>query len=123
MDVLKDQSAAALRPYIFPEGFVYRLADVRGADQERAQGLLTLRVVEAVNVPRMDLFSAGDPYVRYGLADLSPLFDFLWYSPVARPGISILLLCVGQWEVGYLVPFCCRSCEGSKGVLPPAWPC
>jgi hypothetical protein len=32
------------RPYIFPEGFVYRLADVPEAGQERPQGLLTVRV-------------------------------------------------------------------------------
>lgn len=41
-----------------------RLADVAGAERERPQGLLEVRVIEAVNVPRMDLFNASDPYVK-----------------------------------------------------------
>ncbi|GAB4820429.1 hypothetical protein N2152v2_007475 [Parachlorella kessleri] len=53
-----------LRPYIFPEGFVLRLTDLVGVEQERPVGLLTVKVVEATNVPRMDLFKASDPYCK-----------------------------------------------------------
>lgn len=61
-----------LQPFTYPDGFVLKL-DPRadGALEELPEGLLTVVIKEAVNVPRMDFFGGADPYVkcaRRGLA-------------------------------------------------------
>lgn len=59
--VIKDN---VLRQYTLPERFVLPLIPEDQLRADRPRGVLEVEIVEAENVPRMDLFSASDPYVR-----------------------------------------------------------
>ncbi len=43
------------RPFTYPEGFTYSLVSERASAFEKPEGLLEVTVIEATNVPRMDL--------------------------------------------------------------------
>ena len=45
-----------LRPYVLPEKYIIQLTD-EVSTSELPRGLLTVTVVEAEHVPRMDIFS------------------------------------------------------------------
>ena len=49
---------------MLPEGFVYPLVDVSDLGIEKPQGMLFINLIEATNVPRMDLFSDSDGFVK-----------------------------------------------------------
>ena len=52
------------RPYILPERYTVSFTDDGNAEELRPKGILFVKVIEAVDVPRMDLFSDSDPYAR-----------------------------------------------------------
>lgn len=54
---------AIFLPYTLPEHYFYAL-DPGAADINRPVGLLTVRVVEAKKVPKMDLIGATDGFVE-----------------------------------------------------------
>lgn len=50
------------RPYVLPDKYVVKLTDAElGVDPP--QGILFVKLIEASNVPRMDMLSKSDPYV------------------------------------------------------------
>lgn len=60
-----------MQPFTFPEGLTVNVGQLFGVDihipVKRPQGMLVIKVVDAVNVPRMDLFGLSDCYVKYAL--------------------------------------------------------
>lgn len=61
-------SNQVLQPFTFPEGFTVNFAELFGLDVApspvRPEGILSVTVHSASNVPRMDLFGLSDPYVK-----------------------------------------------------------
>ena len=50
------------RPYVLPDKYVVKLTDAElGVDPPK--GILFVKLIEASNVPRMDMLSKSDPYV------------------------------------------------------------
>lgn len=64
------------RPYVLPESFVWPLVDVASLGIEKPQGMLFIKLLEATNVPRMDMFTDSDCFVK--CAQLPP-----WPLPVS----------------------------------------
>ena len=52
----------AYRPYVLPDKYVLKLTDAE-LGVETPKGILFVRLLEATNVPRMDMLSKSDPYV------------------------------------------------------------
>ena len=50
------------RPYVLPDKYVVKLTDAE-LGVEPPQGILFVKLIEASNVPRMDMLSKSDPYV------------------------------------------------------------
>ena len=61
------------RPYVLPQAFVYPLVDSTHLGIEKPEGMVFVKLIEATNVPRMDLFSESDPYVKWGFSNSSKL--------------------------------------------------
>ena len=64
------------RPYILPERYTVSFTDDGNAEELRPKGILFVKLLEAVNVPRMDLFSDSDPYARCELISPSHFIKF-----------------------------------------------
>ncbi|KAK9807354.1 hypothetical protein WJX73_005591 [Symbiochloris irregularis] len=58
-----------LRPFVLPQAFVYPLVDSAHLGIEKPEGMVFVKLIEATNVPRMDLFSDSDPYVKMFVRD------------------------------------------------------
>ena len=52
------------RPYVLPERYTFPLVDAQNFGIEMPQGMLFVKLIEATGVPRMDLFSKSDPFVK-----------------------------------------------------------
>ena len=52
------------RPYVLPDKYIIRMTDAE-LGVERPKGFLFVKLIEAENVPKMDLLSKSDPYVKY----------------------------------------------------------
>ena len=50
------------RPYVLPDKYVVKLTDAE-LGVEPPKGILFVKLIEASNVPRMDMLSKSDPYV------------------------------------------------------------
>ncbi|GAB4814906.1 hypothetical protein N2152v2_001952 [Parachlorella kessleri] len=53
-----------LRPYVLPEKYDIPFTDAGQGGYERPRGLLDVRVIEAAHVPRLDILTASDPFVK-----------------------------------------------------------
>lgn len=62
-----------LRPYVLPESFVWPLVDVASLGIEKPQGMLFIKLLEATNVPRMDMFTDSDCFVKLFTRDKNVL--------------------------------------------------
>lgn len=58
-----------LRPFLWPDGFVLDLAHLGAIAFETPEGILNVQLVDATNLPRMDLIGRADPYVQLSVAD------------------------------------------------------
>eukprot|EP00887_Chlorella_sp_A99_P007894 scaffold20.g7894.t1 len=58
-----------LRPFLWPDGFVLDLAHLGATAFETPEGILNVQLVDATNLPRMDLIGRADPYVQLSVAD------------------------------------------------------
>jgi hypothetical protein len=74
------------RPYILPERYSVPFTDAAEEEEARPKAILFLKFVGAKNVPKMDLFSQSDPYVRSlsRLPKPTNLPTFLGHDPYAR---------------------------------------
>ena len=52
------------RPYVLPERYTIPLVDAQNFGIEMPQGMLFVKLIEATGIPRMDLFSKSDPFVK-----------------------------------------------------------
>lgn len=52
------------RPYVLPDSYVWPLIDHSNLGIEVPQGMLFINLIEATHVPRMDLFSDSDGFVK-----------------------------------------------------------
>ena len=52
------------RPYVLPESFVLPLVDSSDLGIEKPQGMVFVNLIEATDVPKMDLFSQSDGFVK-----------------------------------------------------------
>ena len=78
------------RPYVLPERYTVSFTDDGNAEELRPKGILFVKLIEAVDVPRMDLFSESDPYGRCHFLPTSPV------SALATAGkLSVLIKCMG----------------------------
>lgn len=56
------------RPYILPERYMLPFSEAAENEGLRPSAILLVTMMQAVNVPKMDIFSASDPYCRQGLS-------------------------------------------------------
>ena len=52
------------RPYVLPERYTFPLVDAQNFGIEMPQGMLFVKLIEATGIPRMDLLSKSDPFVK-----------------------------------------------------------
>ena len=55
----------ACRPYILPEVYSSAFTEAAEDEQIRPKAILFIKMVGAKHVPKMDIISQSDPYVRY----------------------------------------------------------
>ena len=63
------------RPYILPERFFLPFTEAATREELKPEAILLVTIKQAKNVPKMDVLSASDPYIRQAI--LETLYDFL----------------------------------------------
>jgi len=61
-----------LKSLIYPEGYIHVLLTDKATVQLRPRGLLTVKIIEAKEVPRVDLFGKCDPFVKLWVRENAP---------------------------------------------------
>lgn len=101
--MVSDDSRNVYRPYVLPDKYVVQLKE-GDLGFQTPKGIIFVKLLEAENVPRMDMLSKSDPYVKC-----------VAWSPLNRPPN---IACAGRTccQIGTLLRLCLTAgCRRPRG--------